>query len=243
MASRCCLRHLDEPLCRHEDVVEVEVRVQRVEGAEDSLRRHMENDFSRPVELEQDEVVLYEDQFVDQVFSGEGFPRAEQELVEMLRNRAEDVISESLTHSDPVCVVFHLNVAVEGRGQEGEWHRVGERPQHVLDLPCLLVEAGDFEGSLVPSLLREDQIVSSVHVEVHLVLADHLGVLLQLTLRHYLDAEVDVLSRGLVLLAEKSPIPERVHLCEASVRVLIQTEAVLELSRSRVPRLELALLG
>ena len=141
--------------------------------------------------------------------------------MEVLRNRAEDVVSESLADSDPVRVVFHLNVGVEGRRQEGEWDSVGEGTQEVLDLPCLLVEAGDFEGSLVSSLLREDQVVSCVHVKVHLVLADYLGVLLQLALRDDLDAEVDVLSCGLVLLAEESPVPEHVDLCESSVRVLI----------------------
>ena len=52
LRSVLCLRHLDEPLRRHEDFVEVEVRVQRIEGAEDPLRRHMEHDLSRPVELE-----------------------------------------------------------------------------------------------------------------------------------------------------------------------------------------------
>ena len=96
----------------NEDLVEVEVRIQLIERTQYSLRRHVEDNLVCFVEIHQYEVVLDKYELIGQVVDGEALLLCTEELVEVLRDRADDCIVERLTDSDLVSRLLDLNVAV-----------------------------------------------------------------------------------------------------------------------------------
>ena len=144
------------PLHRHEHTIEIELDVDGVEGAQNSLSWHMEYDLRGLVQDHQDEFVLDEDQRVNQILARKHLPLAHHEFVEVLRECANRLVCESLSDLDLAGVVFWVDVVFKGRREEGEWNCGRKVFQPVVsNFASVLVKPPDFKTSFAAHLLRQ----------------------------------------------------------------------------------------
>jgi len=99
----------------------------------------------------------------------------------VLGQYADKLVGHRVKHSDLVSVALNVDIVIEGRRQKVHWDTTVELAHHTLYDAAVLVEFSHFEDIMfLSAVLGQNQIVVAIHVKVHVVLADDLGVLLYL---------------------------------------------------------------
>ena len=86
-------------------------------------------------------------------------------------------------------MALYINVVVERWRQKVHRDTTIKGPFHLLDLATFLIELCDLEHiMLLTAMLRQEQIVVAVNVEVHVVRATDSSMFLNLRTANYLNA-------------------------------------------------------
>lgn len=221
-------------------LVVFEIRADEVERADCATAWNVENNLIISVELHEYEVFVDENNLVKERLRGEALLLRPHELVQVRRENLDHLVSEGVQHFDLMSMALDVDIVMEGRREEIHWDTSVKGPQYIVDCASFLVELCDFEDVVFrASMLRKDQVVVRVQVEVHLLRADNLRELDDLPFRDNLHANVLKVHRLLVLALHNSPISEQILTLISHEFVLVQLMTVLKLASDCGPGLDL----